>query len=107
MIESFVSLLIVAFAVERIVEYIYSIKVLKNLKEKFTMLPLKVWTSLCLSLGVAYYANIDFIKLVVESAKPSMFGIVLTGLLISGGSNIINDIINKIKEIGSIKATIK
>jgi hypothetical protein len=103
MVEAFLSLLIVSFAIERIVEYIYTVKVLYDLKDKFTILPLKVWTSLGLSLGAAYYANIDFIKLVVESAKPSLFGLIMTGLLISGGSNVINDIISKIKEINVTK----
>jgi hypothetical protein len=98
-IGTFIALLTISFAIERIVEYIYSVKILKIIKEKCKSFPLKIITSLGISMGAAYFSNLDLINLLISTADKSIFGIIITGLLISGGSNVINDILSKIKEV--------
>jgi hypothetical protein len=99
MIEIFLSLIAVSFTIERIVEYIFSIKKLKQLDDYIEFIPMKLWLSIILSFGVAYFSNIDMISLIVKDSTPSLFGVILTGILISGGSNIISDIIRSIKSL--------
>lgn len=95
----FIALLTISFCIERTVEYVFSIQFLKIIKDKCKIIPLKIFTVIGVSIAAAYFSNIDIIKLLLNTSNSSLFGIILTGLFISGGSNVINDVIAKIKQI--------
>lgn len=88
--QTFMIVLVSALLVESI------INIIKNIQEKETSW--KYWLSLLLGIGlsvlVAYNWDIDLFKMVgYPEARIPYVGAILTGLIISRGSNVVSDLI--------------
>lgn len=91
--ETFTTIIVAALLIEAI------INIIKNIKEKETSW--KYWASLifgiALSVLVAYNWNIDLFKMIgMPEGQIPYVGAILTGLILSRGSNVVSDLIGLI-----------
>lgn len=90
--EALWSLVFAAIVVETIVN------IIRNLDEG--SVSWKYWTalgvSICLSLVVSINYDIDLFKLVGLEGRVPVIGMILTGLIVSRGSNIVSDLVDRL-----------
>lgn len=90
-------LLALAVIVERLTEYVFG-----TLFDKITALEQFRWTikylALCLGVFVALSFKIDLLTLI--ELEPSTLGMVLTGIAVGGGSNLLHEVISGIGKQG-------
>lgn len=89
---------VIGFIVTSVVKWVFKHTRLKDLDKRITAIELKPWASVVLGILVACQADIDVIALIFHKTDTSAVNTVLTGLLFAGGSNIINDILKKMKK---------
>jgi hypothetical protein len=70
------------------------VNVMNNAKELYK--DWKYWTSIIVSVAVAVVYGLDFFDAVGLDAVIPYFGMVLTGIILSRGSNYISDILKRI-----------
>lgn len=90
------SILVLAFIVERLVEIITNIFPQLN-KIKVEKVNVKMLLTLIISLVVCIGANIDILQLIEVDVNMPYLGNVFSAILMSGGSEILHDIIDWIK----------
>jgi hypothetical protein len=90
------SILVLAFIVERLVEIITNIFPQLN-KIKVEKVNVKMLLTLIISLVVCIGANIDILQLIEVDVSMPYLGNVFSAILMSGGSEILHDIIDWIK----------
>ena len=91
-----------AFVVERIVEWLFAtpLEVMKGEDWKYRRILLPI-CSLFLAIPTVYFAQVDIIKAFAEQTNYTLpqgwgqMGIILTGVIVAGGSNLITDIKGK------------
>ena len=95
MMTQLVGLLVAAILVEAAINAIFSIKPLKEFDAKITWFPILKIFSIILGIALCYKVNLDVLS-IIYSTDASIFGIVLSGLFISRGSNYTNKFIKRI-----------
>lgn len=101
-IETIIGLTAVSFCVERVVEYVFSITPLKRTDKS---LKLKMLASLVVAAPVSYFSNIDVIDMFLGrsgATHPAVTGVLMTAVVLAGGSNLISDLIKRIQTVKSV-----
>lgn len=98
MISQLVSLIVVAILVEAVIHVIFSIKGLRDFDKKIKWFPIQVALSLSIAIATCFHVRLDMFQLLFPAVQESAFGFVLTGLIVSRGSNYVHDIIKKISD---------
>ncbi len=90
------ALIIASVIVESVAFVIADLKAIKTLDEKITQLSFKVWIAISLGIAICITAKIDVLAIFLGT-EQGWLGVILSGLLVSRGSNFIHDILKKIK----------
>lgn len=89
--------LFLAFIVERVTELITKmIPILERLKIKYVNIEMTL--AFLISLLIAFGANLDFFRMFDIAFTLPYVGIVLSAVFMSGGSNVVHDIIKWIEK---------
>jgi len=95
MIENLAVILTVAFLVERVVEIVRdSFPILKS--EKLNDLNFAKVLAFAISFGILATMQIDLISMIL-GVEMGIMGILISALFVSGGSNVIHDVIKQFK----------
>ena len=100
------ALIIASVIVESVAFVIIDIKMIKDYDEKITQVNFKNWIAIALGIAICFAANIDALHIFLGTVSVGwrrVIGTVISGLIISRGSNFIHDILKKIKGSGTSK----
>jgi len=100
MLEQLVGLLLLAFTLERGVEYVFSMQPFCMLNERFKNLKLKTFIAFLMGCIISYYAQINIIGIFLNKPELNgLVGVIFSGLLLAGGSNVFSDIMTMIQNL--------
>lgn len=97
--EYLFGLLGISFAMERCLEWIFTISFLDKINKKFPKIQFKTYLSIICGLCIAYFGKIDILSGLLCRTEMYNIGFIFSGILLAGGSNIINDIISSLKNV--------
>ena len=99
------ALILASVIVEAVAFAITEIKLIKNYDAKITQVNFKVWIAIVLGIVVCFAVNIDTFHIFFGTASVGwrrVVGTVISGLLISRGSNSIHDLLKRIKGTSTV-----
>lgn len=103
MLQSLIGLTLLAFALERGVEYLFSMQPFLMLNERYKNLKFKTMAAFFMGFGIAYFAQLDIIGILLNNMElKGVPGYVFTGLLLAGGSNVFSDLMKMIQSLKTI-----
>lgn len=102
--EAIIGLTAISFCVERAVEYIFSLTPLKKIDKAMKS---KMFASILVAAAVSYFSKVDVVNIFLNRTNdPTISGVIMTAVILAGGSNILSDLIKRIqviKEVTEIK----
>jgi hypothetical protein len=104
-IDNLIGLTLLAFTLERGVEYLFSMQPFFMFNAKFPSWKLKTLAAFFMGFGISYFAKLDIIGIFLS--RPELNGItgyLFTGLLLAGGSNIFADIMTMVQNLRNYKS---
>ena len=107
MIEIIFGMMMIAFALERAVEFLFNMQPFCNLNEKFKSWRLKNDVAFLGAFAIAYFTKLDIIYVFLN--KPELSGItgmIFTAFLLAGGANVFSDIMKLIKNAKETVSTV-
>jgi len=96
--ELIFGMMMIAFALERAVEFLFNMQPFCSLNERFKGWKLKNTAAFIGAMAIAYFTKLDIIYVFLN--KPELTGItgmIFTALLLAGGANVFSDIMKLIK----------
>lgn len=103
MLNDIMALMVAAILIEAVIHVIFSVEGLNLLLKKIPYFPVQVIFSLTLGIVVCYHLSLDVFNLLIPTTPVSSLGMVITGIIISRGSNYVHDILKSITEATSDK----
>ena len=94
------ALFIASVIVESVAFVIADLSLIKAIDAKITQVSFKVWIAIFLGIAICITAKIDVLAIFLGTER-GWLGIILSGLLVSRGSNYIHDIVKKMKSSGT------
>ena len=88
------ALTVTAVIVEAVVYIIFSIQILKDFDKRVTWFPMTIVASIALGISICAKVQVDILSIFFQT-QVSWFGVLVTGILVSRGSNYIHDILLK------------
>lgn len=107
MIELIFGMMMIAFALERAVEFMFNMQPFYSLNEKFKGWKLKNTAAFIGAMAIAYFTKLDIIYVFLN--KPELTGItgmIFTAFLLAGGANVFSDIMKLIKNAKETVSTV-